>query len=165
MAQTKSKRRTGKALQSRAAVKKSPQAKDDAVLLGLVERFNTLYREHEKLSDQWHDAREAADADPDMPARPYKPGGPVGDDVRKRRGVNIICDAVNRMGEMMGGVARDIFATRAVTHAGAVAKLRIVGLAYGTGNSDGDQDLEAYQQRDNWLDMVTAEIAALAASE
>lgn len=161
----KPKRRTGKALHSRAAIKQSPQAHDDADLLRRVARFNALYREHEKLRTQWREAREAADADPDMPPHPFVPGGPMGDDVRKRLGIDIISEASNKMSEMMGSVAGDIFSTPATTIAGAVAKLRIVGFAYGTGNSDGDQDLEAYQHNDDWLDAVTDEIAALAVSE
>lgn len=164
MARTKSKRRTGKALHSRAAVRQSPDAPaDDIALLALTAAFNVIYREYDRLRDQWREAIAAADADPEHPPLPLTPGGPTDRAVREKHGVDILYDAVNLFSERAGSAARDIFATPAVTLAGALAKLHIVRLAYGTGGGGGDDALEAHQDCDDWLGSAIAELAAIAA--
>jgi hypothetical protein len=61
-----------------------------------------------------------------------------------------------------GKAARAIFAMRARTLGGVLAKLEIVELAYGRGDDDGDLELHGYQRRDNWLHSAIADLRWLA---
>ena len=162
---------TGKRAYRKRAAKRSATpatTPDDTALLKLAATFDVLYREHDRLRRQWLAASDAAHHDPDHPGLPLEPGAKMDQDqaVRERRGVNILFDASSRMCERVGKVAKAIFAVPARTLPGAAAKLRIVALAYGTGNtgdSGGDADLEVHQNpRKPWLRSTIEDIECMA---
>ena len=81
----------------------------------------------------------------------------------KDHGIDALADASNEANERQGRAVKLVFDTPAKTYQGVLAKLKIVEVAYGTGNADGDADLEANQDLDApWLESVIGDFERLA---
>jgi hypothetical protein len=130
-----------------------PQPAADVSLLVRVAEFKRLYAEEDRLGKKHAKLRAKIEARRDFP----------GWDRYRSADHAKSSDAWNAAARIVGKAARAIFATRAHSAAGIAAKLRIVQLAYGTGNGsdDGDAEIEAYQ-RGSWLGSTIKDVERLA---
>ncbi len=118
----------------------------DAVLLTQVAQFHELY---DRSKRSWAKQKRQREAVEDMPDCPEMDGTAKGNqahsDFMDAHDAYKHSDECNRLSDLTGALANEIFETPPLTWRGAVEKFKIAHLAVGSYPDGGDEDLEAYQ--------------------
>ena len=135
---------------------------EDVVLLAQVAEFHELF---DRTKRSWAKHERHRKSVEDMPDCPEIDGTLEGN--RAHRDFMDAHDAYkgyDRLWDLTGALANDIFETRPVTWRGAVEKFKIAHLAVGSYADDGDEGLEAYQCWDSpWMETVAKDFDRLLA--
>ncbi len=123
----------------------------DAVLLAQVAQFHELYDRSKRSWAKQKRQRETAEDMPDCPDRVDKPEAYLA--FLDAHGADF--EGCNRLSDLTGALANEIFETPPLTWRGAVEKFKIAHLAVGSYGDGGDEGLEAYQDWANpWMETV-----------
>ena len=152
------------------AVAAQPQA--DVDLLARVEQFNDLYEASCSAWEKQHAHRARIKAMPECPdANDWH--DPVDAPARHRahtefldaHGFHAFYVEANNLNNQAGALAITIFQTPAKTVRGVAEKVRILYLARGHFDGEGDDDLESFQDAENspWFGAVIADLERLVA--
>lgn len=140
----------------------------DEKLFKLVKQFDVVYAESKALDAKATEIRQQIEADPACPPAVLpvedREGHERWEAFMRDRGWSDAWQACQKQGVKAGRLAQSIFNMRANTVEGALAKLRIVHLAYGTSDHGGDEDLEVFQDDRCWLAEVISELEQIASS-
>ena len=154
--------RGGQAVAAAAVLSTLPtiaHAKEDAELLSRVEAFWAAHEEEKEKSDKRTANYNAITALPECPSFRDHPALSA---FFEKHGQFALSDAANKANKRQGKAVKAVFGIPAKTHQGVLAKLKIVEVAYGTGNEDGDTDLDCWQDLDApWLENVIADFERL----
>ncbi len=136
---------------------------DDAALLAQVAQFHELY---DRSKHSWAKQKRHQEAVEDMPDCPEVDGTREGNqahhDFMDAHDAYKHSDECNRLSDMTGALANEIFETRPLTWRGAVEKFKIAHLAVGSYGDGGDEGLEAYQDWANpWMETVAKDFERL----
>ena len=131
-------------------------AKADAKLLSRVEAFWSAHKEANDSFERWLAEKHRVEALPECPAF-VSPAETREAYERyltfmKDRGIRALSDASHRAQKRQGKAVKVVFGIPAKTYQGVLAKLKIVNVGYGDGESSGDENLEVFQDHDApWL--------------
>ena len=159
----------GKAVAAAAVLSALPsiaRAKEDAELLSRIEAFWAAHKGATDTNKKWLAEAERVEALPGCPPLTYPT--PTEEDWRRWRvfmrshGIDALADAANKANKRQGKAVKAAFDTPAKTCQGVLAKLKIVEVAYGNGESGGDVDLECWQDQDApWLENAIGDFERL----
>jgi len=163
--------RGGQAVAAAAVLSTLPSiahAEDDAKLLSRVEGFWPAHKAAADCHERWVAEKHRVEALPECPpfVVPVKNREAFEryNAFLKDHGIGALAGASGEAWEREARAVKLVFDTPAKTYQGVLAKLKIVEVAYGTGNADGDADLEANQDLDApWLESVIGDFERLAA--
>ena len=135
-------------------------AEQDAKLLSRIEAFWAAHKEAVDCSGKWLTEKHRVEALPGCPS--FRDGNRFYAFLTDH-GVNALAHASHKANKRMGRTVKAVFDIPAKTYQGVLAKLKIVEVAYGTGNEDGDTDLEVYQELEApWLENAIGDFERLA---
>ncbi len=134
---------------------------EDAALLARLAHFPDMYGRWSRMWEKAQSHRAAVEA---------TPGCPGYSDYRARqafleaRDYLRYWDKANERSEVVGNLAKAIFETPAQTVEGVLGKVRILQIARGDYDGEGDESLEAFQDEENspWFGAVIADLERLA---
>ena len=129
---------------------------DDAVLLARLRQFPDLYDRWTRLWQKAHAHRTTVEA---MPECPNYSNYRARDAFLKAHDYLRYWDEANRLGEPLGVLVNAIFETPAETIEGVLGKVRILYIARGDYDGDGNDNLEGFQDEENcpWFGAVIAD--------
>ena len=137
---------------------------DDSRLLGLTAEFQRAYADFTAAREECQSGRERFDALPDCPPSPAPAFDRAGYErfqaFWRAHGLDRLYDHTNVQHKRLKPICNAIFSTPARTARGAVEKLKIVRLAAGDHDADGDVDLACWQADSDtpWFESVIADL-------
>ncbi len=152
-----------KATATKAALAGEEAQASDTVLLARIERFHDVYGEWQDVWEKQQVHRAEIEARPDCPARDPATRSRAHEAFLEANDAFRYCDQSERLGNQAGALTNAIFETPAQTARGVLEKVRILYIARGKYNEDGDDDLEGYQDDENspWFGHVIADLERL----
>lgn len=142
-------------------------AQEDAKLLSRIEAFWPTHKAAVDCHEKWVAETERIKALPECPPFVVPAKNREAFDRHnaffKDHGIGALAGASGEAWERQARAVKLVFDTPAKTYQGVLAKLKIVEVAYGTSNGDGDADLEGNQDLDApWLESVIGDFDRLA---
>ena len=140
----------------------------DGELLSRVEAFWAAHKETVGSLEKWVAEKAKVQALPECPAFAVPAENREAYEAyltfMKDHGVQALSNAFKKANKQQGKTVNAVFDTPARTYPGVLAKLKIVEVAYGNGESDGDDELQTWQDGGSWLQNATGDFERLVAS-
>lgn len=149
-----------------AAAGKAARGDDDKAHAA-CDRFWAAVRAHQEAHHAWDAKAEEVRARPDCPDWPLDTAAKDHQyqALMKAAGVDVLCEASNETHQAMGEALRAVFATPAVTPAGAARKVAVLQRIYQGGYYyEPDHDLTCFEEdgsRAAWFESTVAELRSI----